>query len=309
MSSASVRASARQPVMPFAWPDPLAAMPLVQRNLTLALGVSLFIHAIILSIHFRLPEAIMRGTENALDVVLVNSKHANKTHEAQVRAQANLDGGGNSDLELRATTPLPPSIDTQAGDDLIASQRRQTQLEAEQKQIMTRLKSTTAMQTGQQKQTPLPPKADPVAPGMDIASRAMMMARYEAQVERNLSEYNKRPRKKFIGLRAEAAVDAQYLDDWRQKVERIGALNYPAAAKGRIYGSVTVFVEIRSSGELERLEIQRPSGSKILDEAALRIVQMGAPYAVFPAEMKSQTDILGFARVLKFTHDDQLLSQ
>ena len=102
MSSASVRAPARQSALPFAWPGYLAAMPLAQRNLTLALGVSLFIHGIVLSIHFRLPEALMRSTENALDVVLVNSKHANKTREAQVRAQSGARSYGRIAGRLRS---------------------------------------------------------------------------------------------------------------------------------------------------------------------------------------------------------------
>ena len=80
-----------------------------RRHLTLALGVSLFIHAIVLSIHFKLPEALDRARAQALDVILVNSRHASKPTNAQAKAQANLDGGGNTEEARRAKTPLPPT--------------------------------------------------------------------------------------------------------------------------------------------------------------------------------------------------------
>ncbi len=92
---------------PLQWPAPLADMTPPQRNLTLALGVSLLIHAVILSIHFKLPQALGKATEQALDVILVNAKSATRPTDAQAKAQANLDGGGNVDENRRASTPLP----------------------------------------------------------------------------------------------------------------------------------------------------------------------------------------------------------
>jgi protein TonB len=120
-----------------------------QRNFTLALSASLLLHAILLSIHFKLPQAVMRGSENALDVILVNSKHARKPKNAQAYAQANLDGGGNSEADLRASTPLPPSPATREGDDVVAARQRVAELEMQQRQVMTRLKADASPRSRQ----------------------------------------------------------------------------------------------------------------------------------------------------------------
>ena len=300
----------RQPKPSFVWPAFLAGMPPNQRNFTLALSISLLFHAVLLSIHFRLPEALMHGTENVLDVVLVNSKHARKPHDAQVYAQTNLDGGGDSEQNQRATTMLPPSQSTKEGDDIIEAQRRVAQLEAEQKQMMTRLKAEALVKMGQQKDKPLPPAPAPAAvSGMDLASRALAVARLEAQIDRQMNEYNKRPRVKNIGIRAEEYRFARYVEDWRQKIERIGNLNYPEAAKGRWYGSLTLTATIKSSGELQSVEINRSSGVPVLDEAALRIVRMSAPYAEFPDDIKRDTDLITITRKWSFTREDLLQTQ
>jgi len=116
-----------------------ADLPRSQRNLTIALVLSLAIHAIVLSIHFRLPEALGRATERALDVILVNSKGNHKPELAQAKAQVNLDGGGNTDEDRRAKTPLPVSPRTQEGTDLIEAQKRLAELEVRQQQVLTAL--------------------------------------------------------------------------------------------------------------------------------------------------------------------------
>jgi periplasmic protein TonB len=278
--------------------------------LSWAIAVSLAIHAVLLSIHFKLPDALERAADNALDIILVNSKQAHKPVHAQAKAQTNLDGGGNTDENRIATTPLPPSQQVHDGDDIVESQQRRVEaLEAEQRMMMTRLKADRSVNTEtQSSQSPMPPTTPEVS-GLDLATRALAIARLEGQIDRNLDEYNKRPRKMFIGARAEEYIPAQYLEDWRQKVERVGNLNYPEAAKGKLYGNLLVYIEINSEGELIRAEVQRSSGYKVLDEAALRILRLAAPYGKFSAELKRQADILTFARTWTFTQGDQLQSQ
>ncbi len=306
MSSSLIRPASVATRQQFALLAAIKATP----TLTLAVSASLVLHAILLSIHFRLPEALMRGTENALDVVLVNSKHARKPNDAQVMAQSNVDGGGDSEKDQRATTPLPPSLATKEGNDVVEAQRRVAQLETEQKQFMTRLKANVVVQTAKKQDKPLAPTPDPVTEsGLDLASRALAVARLEAQIEREMNEYNKRPRVKNIGIRAEEYRFARYVEDWRQKIERIGNLNYPEAAKGRWYGSLTLTVRIRSSGELEDVELNRSSGVPLLDETAKRIVRMSAPYAAFPEDIRRDTDVITITRKWMFTRDDLLHTQ
>ncbi len=280
-----------------------------QRNFTLALSASLLLHAILLSIHFKLPQAVMRGSENALDVILVNSKHARKPKNAQAYAQANLDGGGNSEADLRASTPLPPSPATREGDDVVAARQRVAELEMQQRQVMTRLKADAAAQSAKKRKEQAPPAPPTPVSGLDMATRALAVARLEAQIERQMNEYNKRPRVKNLGARTEEYRFAQYVEDWRQKIERIGNLNYPEAAKGRWYGSLTLTVIIKNSGELQDVEINRSSGIALLDQAAQRIVRMAAPYGAFPEDIRRDTDILTITRKWTFTREDLLQAQ
>ena len=289
------------------WPGWLSRMEPANRGFTLALIASLVFHAVLLSIHFKLPEKVERVTKETLEVVLVNAKSARKPDKAQARAQANLDGGGNTDENRRAKTPLPASQQVQPGDNLVEAQRRVQELEVQQQKLLTQAKGKKAIQAETRRSEEQPEQSS--VRGLDLAQSALAIARMEAQIERQIEEYNKRPRKKFIGARTEEYAAAQYLEDWRLKVERVGNLNYPEAAKGRLYGNLLLYVEIKADGQLERVEVQRSSGHKILDEAALRIVRMAAPYGNFPAELKRQTDIVAFARTWVFTRADRLTSE
>ncbi len=293
--------------MRLAWPGWLSRMDPSRRGFTLALIASLAFHAVLLSIHFKLPETLERVTKETLEVVLVNAKSARKPVNAQARAQANLDGGGNTDENRRAKTPLPPSRQEQPGDSLMEAQRRVQELEIQQQKLLTQAKSKKVIQAEAKRSEVQPEQAN--TRGADLAQSALAIARMEAQIERQIEEYNKRPRKKFIGARTEEYAAAQYLEDWRLKVERIGNLNYPEAAKGKLYGNLLLYVEIKADGSLERVEVQRSSGHKVLDEAAMRIVRMSAPYGSFSAELKRQTDIVAFARTWVFTRSDQLRSE
>jgi protein TonB len=280
------------------------------RNLAWAIGISLAFHALLLSIHFTFPDALPRATERALDVILVNSRSATRPTDVQAKAQANLDGGGNTDENRRAATPLPVSKHAKEGDSLVEAQRRVDQLETQQREMMTRLNSQKAVPAPKQADPTLPaPLAPPNVSGLDLASSALAVARLEGQIAKNIDDYNKRPRKKFIGARTEEYKPAQYIEDWRQKIERVGNLNYPQEAKGRLSGSLVVYVEIKSNGELATAEIQRSSGHKVLDQAALKIVRMSAPFGSFTPEMREQFDILAFARTWTFTSADKLSSE
>jgi periplasmic protein TonB len=282
-----------------------AALEPSQRNIRLALGASLLIHAVVLSIHFKLPEALNKATEQALDVILVNSKGPRKPQHIQAKAQANLDGGGNTDEDRRAKTPLPAAVQMQEGDDLKQAQQRVRQLELQTQQMLTSLRGDKKVATAATRNEPAPPTPTTNA-GADLTSAAIAIARLEAQIARNVEEYNRRPRKKFIGARVEEYKFAQYVEDWRQRVERLGNLNYPDAAKGRLYGDLVLTAIIRADGSLARVDIDRSSGKKILDAAARRIVELGAPYPPFSPALLSEATELQITRTWSFTKSNQL---
>ena len=274
------------------------------RRLEIALAVSLVIHALLLTLHFKFPQASNTMREKAMDIVLVNAKSAKKPRDAQALAQSNLDGGGNTDENRRAKTPLPPTLQQNTGNDIEQMQRRVRELEARQQTLLTQaksLRSAAPAQNASEQPTP-----SPNISGLDLAESARAMARLEGEISKSVDEYNKRPRKKNIGARTEEYRFAQYIEAWRQKIERIGTLNYPDAARGKLYGSLVLTVTIMPDGQVARIEINRSSGHKILDDSARRIVQMASPYAAFPPEIRRDTDVLEITRTWHFTQGDQL---
>ena len=282
------------------------AMPIftARRRLELAIAISLALHALLLTLHFKFPDAASAMREKAMDIVLVNSKSAKKPREAQALAQANLDGGGNTDENRRARTPLPPTLQQTTGADMEQMQRRVRDLEARQQTLLTQAKSLrSAAPAENASEQPAPV---PTLSGSDLAESARAMARLEGEISKSVDEYNKRPRKKYLGARAEEYRFAQYIEDWRQKIERVGTLNYPEAARGKLYGSLILTVSINADGQVSRIDINKSSGHKVLDDSARRIVQMASPYAVFPPDIRRDTDVLEITRTWHFTQGDQL---
>lgn len=99
---------------------------------------------------------------------------------------------------------------------------------------------------------------------------------------------------------------SQYLEDWRRKVERIGAMNYPEEARGKFFGTLVLSVALRPDGSIDRIIIVRSSGNKVLDDAAKRIVTMSAPFAPFPPDIRKETDYLDITRTWSFTRSNSL---
>jgi periplasmic protein TonB len=283
---------------------PPITVPASNRGMWLAITVSLVLHGLLMTLHFTYPEASKSMRDKALDIILVNAKSANKPSDAQALAQANLDGGGNTDENRRAKTPLPPTAQQTPGADIEQLKRRVQELEARQQRMLTqtknRLKTPLASEASEQ------PTPTPQTSGLDLAESARAMARLEAEINQSVEDYNKRPRKKFIGARAEEYRFAQYIEDWRQKIERVGTLNYPEAARGKMYGSLVLTVAINADGQVTRIDINKSSGHKVLDEAARRIVQLAAPYSAFPPAIRRDTDVIEITRTWYFTQGDQL---
>ena len=254
----------------------------------------------IVGLGFKLPKIGREDApHNVLDVVLVNSRSANKPAKADALAQANLDGGGNTDKKMRASTPFPMSDPKQPSPEIKAAEERVKQLEAESRELMLQLKSKAQV-------APVQPPQE----AREIVERNLEIERLEAQIRREHQAYQERPRKKFIGARTSEYRFANYIDRWRQKVERIGTLNYPPEARARgIYASLQLTVGIRTNGEIESIEVNRSSGHKFLDRSAERIVRLSAPFEAFPQDIRSDTDILYITRTYTFTRADQVLTE
>jgi protein TonB len=230
--------------------------------------------------------------------------------QADVLAQVNLDGGGNVDDDRQAKTPLPASELDQMQSTEAEFNARVDALEAKTRALMRQINSD--YKTPELKPEPVtdprPPNPNP-AP-VDLAEHSLEMARLQARIDQQRDEYQKRPRRMFVGARAQEFTFAQYVEDWRIKVERVGNMNYPEAAKRNgLYGTLMLTVNIFENGEIESIQIDRSSGSKVLDAAAVKIVEMSAPFARFPDAIRKKVDILGITRSWTFTRSDQLTSQ
>ncbi|TMH16232.1 MAG: TonB family protein [Betaproteobacteria bacterium] len=270
---------------------------------------SIFLHAVVLAIRFA-PIDLSKFERDAppLEVALVNAKSVSKPTKADILAQANLDGGGNTDAKRRAKTPLPALPKDNATAELAVAAQKVEALERKSQEMLTRLKSAAAIET------PKPiPNAAPDMPELPTASemmqRTMEAMQLEAQIAKDMDAYQKRPKRRFVGARAEEYRFARYIEDWRLKVEGIGNRNYPEAARAqKLYGSLLLTVGIRADGSLETVVVDRTSGQKILDLAAIRIVEMGGPYAAFPPNISRDTDILYITRTWSFAPGDSLTS-
>jgi periplasmic protein TonB len=292
--------------LPFLIEDPAPG----RRLLATALGWSILVHMVVLGLRF-VPTDVAKFDRSgpSLEVALVNAKSQSKPTTPEILAQANLDGGGNTDANRRAKTPLAVPPKESANKDLSLATQRVSDLEKRTQELLTQLQATNAVSpvtatTGTVVEVSDLPTAS------EMTQRTLETMRLEAQIAKQLDAYEKRPKRRFVGARAEEYRFARYIEDWRLKVEGIGNRNYPEAAREqKLYGSLLLTVGIRADGTLESILVDRASGQKILDVAAQKIVEMAAPYAPFPPDIRRDTDILYITRTWTFAPGDSLTSQ
>lgn len=292
-----------------AQPPPATLAAARDSRLLTALAISLALHGLLLAVHFRPPEARTQQ-DKGLEVVLVNVRHAAAPEKAQALAQASVDAGGTSDEAVRPKSPLPPQPARIEAEAAVEARPRPRKPVREQKPVLTRDKAPARVaSTAKKVDKPAPPAPEPAVRGLDLLDSAAAVARLEAEIDRNLQQLAKRPRRKFIGARVKEYRFAQYVEDWRLKIERVGTLNYPEAARGKLYGSLMLTVSIRADGTVDAVGVRRSSGHKLLDDAAVRIVRLAAPFAPFPPDIRKDTDIIEITRTWTFTNRDQMRAQ
>ena len=283
-----------------------------KQPIAIALAFSLVLHAFMLfGIGFALPDP-RKVTDfmQPLQVVLVNSKSKSRPVKADALAQYNLDGGGNTPEDRRAKSPLPTLTDDKQFTPEQSAQRVQ-QLEQGVKLLLAQAAISTHSipQQKTQGQEQLQKVSDNTN-NRDMVQRSLEIARLEAQISKDFDAYQKLPRRKFIGARTQEYRFAQYIEDWRIKVERVGNMNYPQAARQKnIYGQLQLSVSIRADGSVEKMEVSRSSRQPILDAAARRIVKLAGPFSPLPPDIRKDTDILTITRTWTFTSADTLQSE
>jgi periplasmic protein TonB len=270
-------------------------------TLSLALTISLIVHAGLLTVRFVDPERFNRVFQDTpLEVVLVNAKSNEKPDIAKAIAQASLAGGG--DLEAgRATTPLPLSSLTTLGD---ANEDMQRKLEAMQEQQMLMLA------TIKQQLAAMPPR-DPKHSSQNAEAVAQEQRRKQllqllAEIEKRINEQNARPKKRYISPATREEVYAVYYDHLRRKIEDRGTQNFPEAAGNKLYGELTMIVTVNHDGRVLDTEVVETSGITALDRRAQGIAKAAGPFGKFSEEMRRRADQIVVVSRFKFTREETL---
>lgn len=276
------------------------------------LGLTLFfavvIHAIIfLGISFK-PDLIHPPQDKhpPMEIILVHQRSKAAPDKAEFLAQANLEGGGNTEKKMRPSSPASLPLPREQAGRAQAVTRAASPARQRPPQDELMLTQQPAKRRHQiQKETP-PHRPEPLTAAALVA-RSMEIASLSAEIDRSRKIYAQRLKHRYISSQAREYRDAAYLDAWRAKIERIGNLNYPEEAKRKkIAGSLILDVALNADGTIYKLSISHSSGKKILDDAALRIVRLAAPFAPFPEALRKDTDVLHITRTWQFLNDNTL---
>ena len=270
-------------------------------TLQLALGVSLLLHAIVLSVRFVDPESFNRVFQDTpLEVILVNAKSNERPDKAQAIAQFALAGGGEA-AQGRATSPLPYSAMTAIGNDFEDAQRKLDALQEQQTQLLAQLRKQIA--------TLPPPDPRQSSPNADQAAQDLkrrQLVKLLAEIEKRINEENARPKKRFISPATREEVYAIYYDAMRRKVEDKGTDNFPEQDGKKLYGTLTMIVTVNHDGRVLDTEIVQGSGNRLLDTRAEAIARASGPFGAFNAEMRRKADQIAVVSRFKFTRDQTL---
>ena len=267
-------------------------------RLVVSLLIAAALHAlIILGISFA-PEPLPPPEDSlpTLDITLVPERRTPPPEQADYLAQVSQDGGGNTaekvtfqqERQARAAAAAPPPLPAAA-----AQTRELTQAEGQRK-VQVQEEQTEARK-------PAP------ATAAELINRSLELASLDEQLRQSMQAYSQRPRQAFISARTQEFKYASYMNDWVAKVERVGNLNYPDEARRQgISGNLMLQVSINTDGSVRNIRLLRSSGHKVLDDAAVRIVQLAAPYPPLPPEIRKDTDILHITRTWEFINNQGL---
>lgn len=237
-----------------------------------------------------------------LDVILVQTATVDRPEKADFLAQAHQAGGGDSDRAVRPSTPLSGPLPRPEPGVAPREMRRQEAARPEQPEparndeALTRL-SANAAAAPRERPVPEPqPRRGAREEEFDAAQASLA-----AEINRRSEAYAKRPKRKFISANTREYVYAEYMAGWVAKVERLGNLNYPEQAREQgIHGSLVLTVGIRRDGSVEAIDVIQSSGHTVLDEAAIRIVNLARPFNPLPESTRDEVDILHVTRTWQF---------
>lgn len=270
-------------------------------TLQIALGVSIAVHAVLLTVRFADPARFDRVFQDTpLEVILVNAKSNEKPDFAKAIAQASLAGGGQLE-KGRASSPLPPSALMALGDASEDAPQTIESLQQQQTRLLAYLK----------KQLATMPPPDLTRPATNRAQaqreeKRKQLIKLLAEIEKRINEENARPKKRYISPATREAVYAVYYDELRRKIEDKGTVNFPELAGKKLYGELTMIVTVNFDGRVLDTEVVQTSGNLTLDRQARSIVRGTGPFDRFSNAMRRQADQIVVVSRFRFTRDETL---
>jgi protein TonB len=271
--------------------------------LHLALGISIAVHAAVLTVRFVSPEIFNRVFKDTpLEVVLVNAQTDEKTTDkAQAIAQTHMAGGGDNTAG-RTTSPLPFMLHSDSGETLEdKSQKTQNQMKQQQTVLLALVRKQIAA-------LPVTDPQNPANTAEQIAQeeKRRQLVKLLAEIERRINEENARPRKRYIGPSTREQAYAVYYDRLRRSIEDKGTDNFPEAGGKKLYGELTMMVTVNHDGSLLATHIVNSSGNRTLDLRAEAIARSAAPFGKFNEAMRRRADQIVVVSRFKFTRDETL---
>jgi protein TonB len=276
-----------------------------EERLRVTLLFSVILHAIVIlgvTFEYEDPAAYLPS----LDVILVQSAAATKPDKADFLANASQQGGGESEESKRprqpVTSPVPKVSEGLAPLPQLAGAPRAQK--ATPKPVLRGAAEDFSVDRVDEMRPETPEV--PQVSARELIEHSLEMARLAAEVERQTEAYAKRPKRKFISASTKEYTYAAYMRAWVAKIERIGNLNYPDEARRRqLHGALVLTVAVRRDGTVERIDVIQSSGADVLDQAAIRIVELGAPFSPLPRS-DEQVDVLHITRTWQFLEGDVL---
>ena len=279
--------------------------------MTFTLFIAGVFHALlILGVGFSFEDP--RPAPMSLDIVLAQTKSDKAPDQADFIAQANQEGSGDLEKKALPTTDQLAKFDSNRVRDIQPYEQSASQkpVQPDQAKVIT-TQGRSRQQVALDKPNPEDKHAElSKEERLAMIQRSLEIASLEAELEEQKQIHAKRPRKRQLtSVSTKESRDAYYLQGWSKKIETVGNLNYPAEARRhKIYGSLRLMVAVRADGSVDEMRILKSSGHRVLDQAALQIVKLAAPFAPFPPEIRKDTDILEIIRTWEFEKGDRLSS-
>ena len=264
--------------------------------------MALLVHmVIILGITFAAPK--LREIEGlpTLEVTLVQTRSELTPEEAEFLAQFSQIGGGDVNDDSIAQNPLPVREISEQNMDLPTQpqtpQKRVTP-NREVTDLMSQEEDPRKVRVNKPKQAKTQQRLRPRDAGfLPHSQPEQERARKWAEINRNWQEHQSKPRHKYLNARTREYKYAKYIAEWEAKVQRVGNLTYPEKVRRLgLSGEVTLDVAVNPNGSIRNITVVNSSGNKLLDDVAIRSARLAAPFAPFPPEIRSETDVLHMTR-------------